>query len=65
MKVIVIANQKGGIGKTTTAVAVASVLNSKGYKTLLIDADQQGNSTDAVLPRLKEHNHPTTHHRVL
>ena len=46
MKVIVIANQKGGIGKTTTAVAVASVLNSKGYKTLLIDADQQGNSTD-------------------
>lgn len=46
MKVIVIANQKGGIGKTTTAVAIASVLSSRGYKTLLIDADQQGNSTD-------------------
>lgn len=45
-KVIVIANQKGGIGKTTTATAVASVLDSRGYKTLLIDADQQGNSTD-------------------
>lgn len=46
MKVIVVANQKGGIGKTTTAVAVASTLSSKGYRTLLIDADQQGNSTD-------------------
>ena len=46
MKVIVIANQKGGIGKTTTAVAVASILNKKGYKALLVDADQQGNSTD-------------------
>ena len=46
MKVIVVANQKGGIGKTTTATAVASVLSSRGYSTLLIDADQQGNSTD-------------------
>ena len=46
MKTIVVANQKGGIGKTTTATAVASILDSKGYNTLLIDADQQGNSTD-------------------
>lgn len=46
MQVICIANQKGGIGKTTTATALASILETKGYKTLLIDADPQGNSTD-------------------
>lgn len=46
MHVICIANQKGGIGKTTTATTISSVLLSKGYKVLLIDADPQGNSTD-------------------
>lgn len=46
MKTFVIANQKGGIGKTTTATVLASILNSKGYKTLFIDADRQCNSTD-------------------
>lgn len=46
MQVICIANQKGGIGKTTTATALASILNERGHKTLLIDADAQGNSTD-------------------
>lgn len=45
-KVIVVANQKGGIGKTTTATVLASVLNEKGYKTLFIDTDRQCNSTD-------------------
>ena len=45
MKVYVIANQKGGVAKTTTAVNLTTILNSKGQKTLLIDADPQGNST--------------------
>ena len=45
-KVIVVANQKGGIGKTTTATALASILIEKGYKTLFIDTDRQCNSTD-------------------
>lgn len=44
--VICVANQKGGIGKTTTSTAIASILNDMGHKTLLIDADPQGNSTD-------------------
>ena len=46
MKVIVIANQKGGIGKTTTAMALSASLNGMGHKTLLVDADAQGNSSD-------------------
>jgi chromosome partitioning protein len=46
MRIIVVANQKGGIGKTTTATALSSILAKKGYRTLLIDADMQGNSTD-------------------
>ena len=45
-KIISIANQKGGIGKTTTATSIACILKQKGYRTILIDTDPQSNSSD-------------------
>ncbi len=53
MKVYVVSNQKGGIGKTTTATALASILNEMGHKTLLIDADPQGNSSDTYKAKIE------------
>ena len=44
-EIIAIVNEKGGVGKTTTAVNVSACLASAGRKTLLMDADQQGSST--------------------
>lgn len=63
-RIICIANQKGGVGKTTTAVNLAACLALRGHSVLLVDLDPQANATSGLGVRADDHS-PTVYEVIL
>ena len=64
-KVICIANQKGGVGKTTTSVNLSTALASLGKKVLIIDMDPQGNASSGLGIKRYEHQEANIYHVLI